>query len=641
MKSKISIFFSLFFFVLVVPTTLFANPVVPESKIKTVEPVKLENPISVPYLEKHLLKSAPRLILSQLIEKELKNKLSSDSLVKSFYETLKLETAEILTEPYLIRKITGRRMLSTSREMVYRMGVLCMVYRIEKNPEILKRIDEELKAVCQFVDWNPKHFLDVGEMSLAVALAIDWTGDALPKKTVELAKRALIEKGILPSYDAEGYNWWIRGTNNWSQVCHGGMIAASIVIAEENPELAAKTISRALDNLHHAMKEYGPDGIYPEGATYWGYGTVYSVLTSSMLSSAFGTDFGIADYPAFLESADFRLLVTAPSGYFFNFSDCGDKKGGGGSVLLAWFAAKTGNGLYFDKDFFEKEAKERQGKTGRFAGPGLVWLSQFNQKNRSDLPLVWKGDGNNPLVIYSNRKNDSNQYFFGAKGGRGSNNHGNMDAGTFVFDLNGIRWVVDPGNQGYHELEQAGFDLWDTCQVCQRWTLLTKNNFGHSTLTVDDALHNVSGFAPIIEFKTNPLPEATIDLSEIFQGHLKSAQRKFTKDTDFSILIEDQFILEETTKLITWAIMTTADVIPVKDGAILKQGRQKLKLEILSPGNVSVSTISLDPPPNKLDKRIEGLKRIEIRVPAYLFPEGSGAINVRLSGDYGKTTKNF
>ena len=91
-----------------------------------------------------------------------------------------------------------------------------------------------------------------------------------------------------------------------------------------------------------------PDGIYPEGPGYWEYGTIYTALTSSMLTGAFGTDFGIAEYPAFMKSADFRLLVTTPEGYFFNYSDCDDKiEGGDGSILLSWFAAKTGKQCLF------------------------------------------------------------------------------------------------------------------------------------------------------------------------------------------------------------------------------------------------------------------------------------------------------
>jgi len=594
--------------------------------------IKLENPISLTYLKTHLSKSSPRLILTSSIEKELKIKIKTDPVVKNYYEAIKLNAEQILTKPLLTRKITGLRLLGTSQEMLYRMSILSMVYRIDRNQEILNRINQEITAICNFSDWHPSHFLDVAELMMAVAIAVDWTGSALPKATLELAKTALIEKGIKSSFNGKGEPGWVSCTYNWNQVCNGGMIAAAIVTAEKDPELAAKTISRSLNGMPNALKQYAPDGVYPEGPGYWTYGTSFSAVTSSMLVSAFGTDFGIAAYPAFLKSADFRMLCISSSGQFFNFSDCADKVNGGenGDIVLAWFAKQTGNESYLERDKFLRSPAS-MGKLSRLAGPGLVWLSEFKQKNQTTLPLVWKGDGPNPIVIFRGGKDDPGNYYFGGKGGRASISHGNMDAGSFVFDLNGVRWVVDPGTQGYNEIEKTGFSLWNMSQESQRWTLLTKGNFAHSTFTVDNARFNVSGTARLVDFKSGALPEASFDLTEIFKGHLKSASRKFLKDTDHSITIEDQVVLEDTTKLITWAIMTTAEVIPTKDGALLKQEGKQLNLKILSPGNVKISTIMMDPPPLKLDKKIENLKRVEIRIPAYLFQERKGTISVRLS----------
>lgn len=591
--------------------------------------VKLENPITVQYLKTNLKKSTPRLILTPVIESNLKSKIKTDPVVKNYYEALKLNANQILDKPIQTRVLVGRRLLGTSREMLYRMTVLAMVYRIDKNPAVLKRINDEVTAICNFSDWNPSHYLDVAEMSLGVSFAIDWTGSALPKTTVELAKTALIEKGIKPSFE-KGNSGWVNGTNNWNQVCNGGMIAAAITIAEKDPELAAKTISRSLNGMPGALKQYAPDGVYPEGATYWDYGTSFSVTTSSLLESAFGTDFGIANYPAFLKSADFRLLCVAPSGWYFNFADCGDKTGRGGDIVLAWFAKQTSNPTYFEKEKF-LQSPESLGKLSRLAGPGLIWLSQFEAKNQTTLPLVWKGDGSNPIVIFRGGKDDPTGYYFGGKGGRGNLSHGNMDAGSFVFELNGVRWVIDPGVQDYNALEVAGFDLWNQTQNSARWTLLTKGNQGHSTLTVDNAMFNVSGYAPIISYNNGSNPEAIVDMTQIFKGHLKNATRKFTEDTNHSITIEDQLVLGDSTNLLTWAIMTTAEVIPSADGATLNQEGKQLNLKILSPENVRVSVVMMDPPPMKLDKKIENLKRVEIRIPAYLLTDGKSTIKVRLS----------
>lgn len=592
---------------------------------------KLENPISVKYLQQKLDKTGPQLVLNSKIEKNLKTKLKTDPVVQNLYKAIKLNTETIQKEPLLERIMEGRRLLAISREMLYRMNMLGMVYRIEKDSTILKRINDELKAVCNFSDWNPSHYLDVAEMAMAVAIGIDWTVGDLPDTTLEMAKNALIEMGIKPSYNEKGNTGWVGGDNNWNQVCHGGMIAASIVTADKNPELAAKTIARALDSIPQALAVYGPDGVYPEGSTYWSYGTSFTVMTIAMLESAFGTDFGISDFPAFVESADFRVLSVAPSGSYYNFADCGDQRSDNGDITLAWFAKKTGNKAFFEKDRF-LAAPLSMGKLSRNDGAGLVWISQFKEKDAAKVPLVWKGDGDNPIVIFDSKDDDPLHYYLGAKGGRGTVNHGNMDAGSFVFELNGVRWVIDSGNQPYHELEKTGFNLWGNCQECERFTLLTKNNFGHSTLTIDDQLHNVDGKAIITDFKDGDQPEATINMDATFEGQLQSAHRRFVKDSPTSLTIEDRITANDSTKMVTWQLITVADVEVVKGGAILRQDGKALKLENLSHPAISVSVISLDPPPLQLDRRIENLKRVELRIPAYLLDDKKTNIKVRLSG---------
>lgn len=592
---------------------------------------KLDNPMTEQYLKKNLRKSQPRLVLNSSTEKMLRQKLKTDLVIRNMYEAIRLNAGKVMEKPLLERIQTGRRLLSVSREMLYRMNMLGMVYRIDKDPEVLDRINEELVAVCNFRDWNPSHFLDVAEMAMAVAIGLDWTAGDLPQSTIDLAQNALIEKGIRPSWPENGKNpSWAYGTNNWNQVCNGGMIAASIAIAGKDPELAAKTIQRALDGLPHSLVEYMPDGVYPEGSTYWEYGTSFSVTTVAMLESAFGKDFGHSGYPGFKESAVFRVLMNAPSGWYYNFADCGDRRSVQGDETLAWFAAKTGNASFFEKERFLMPP-DKMGKLSRLAGAALVWIAQYEEKGKGEIPTAWKGGGANPVVIFTGEKGDTHDYYFGGKGGRGTVNHGNMDGGSFVFELNGVRWVVDPGNQAYHELEQTGFDLWNRCQECERWTLLTKNNFGHSTLTVNDQLHAVDGLATIVDFKDEAMPEATIDLTPAFRGQLKEAKRRFIKDSATSLVIEDHIETLDATELVTWQLMTTSDVELVDNGVILRQSGKRLKVENISHPGLAMSVVSLYPAPLQLDRQMKGLKRVELRMPAWTIDNGKTSIKIRLS----------
>jgi hypothetical protein len=594
---------------------------------------QLNNPVDVQYLKKNLYKSQPRLVLNSKIEKQLKKDLKTDPVVQNMYKVIQLNASEIFDEPLLERVMAGRRLLHVSREMLYRINMLGMVYRIENDDEILQRINDEVVAVCNFTDWNPSHFLDVAEMSLAVALALDWTAGDLPKQTIGLAQNALIEKGLKPSWPENGDTlWWVNGTNNWNQVCHGGMIAASVAVAEKAPELAAKTIHRSLEGIPYALAEYAPDGVYPEGSTYWGYGTGFSVITSAMLQSAFGTDFGIANFPAFKKSAVFRVLMNAPSGWYYNFADCGDRRSEKGDIILAWFATQTGNSAFFERERFLMPP-EKMGELSRLAGAALVWISQFEKSTDEKMPTAWKGKGDNPIVIFRNDNNYPNGFYFGGKGGHATTNHGNMDAGSFIFELNGVRWVIDPGNQSYHELEKTGFNLWNSSQDGDRWKLLTKNNFGHSTVSVNDELFVNDGHAPIISFIKGEQPEVVFDLSALYGNNMKRITRRFQKESEISLIVEDDFEVSDKTEIITWQLMTTADLEIVPGGAKLSKDGKTLQVQNLSHPDFVLSVVSLDPPPLKLDRQIENLKRLELRIPAWTVEDGKGTIKVRLAGE--------
>lgn len=54
--------------------------------------------------------------------------------------------------------------------------------------------------------------------------------------------------------------------------------------------------------------------------------------------------------------------------------------------------------------------------------------------------------------------------YVGLKGGSPSSNHGQMNTGSFALDAEGVRWAVDPGAKGCHEIESRGMDLWNRAQ---------------------------------------------------------------------------------------------------------------------------------------------------------------------------------
>ena len=77
------------------------------------------------------------------------------------------------------------------------------------------------------------------------------------------------------------------------------MTYGAMAIYEDQPELAKQIINRAIDAIVLPMKDYGPDGAYPEGYGYWGYGTSFNVMFISAVEKLFGKDFGFSHNPVF------------------------------------------------------------------------------------------------------------------------------------------------------------------------------------------------------------------------------------------------------------------------------------------------------------------------------------------------------
>lgn len=599
-----------------------------------------EEPITAAWIKEHIRKGGPRIILTSEKLAAIKSAVKSDDAIKAYYDYLYKNAVALIDLPVLERRFTGRRLLRVSRAAIRRIGTLSIVYAISDEKRFLERANAEIVAVCNFSDWSPQIALDYSEMAYAVSIGLDWTLGKLPQSTRQLAKKALIEKAITPGLIDEPVHW-VSNINNWNQVCHGGLSAAAIAIADDDPALAARIIDRAVKNIPRALKSYAPDGAYPEGAHYWHYGTSYSLVAFSAFETAFGTDFGLSRSPGFIESGRFIKMIAGPSGQYYNYFDADNLPPNGleNQELLTWFAAKADNSIYYNPEQLKKvlDTASTSGiNSSKFNGAVLTWLVNAKRSHTTPLPLSWKGDGINPIIIFKSAPGNPAGFFLGAKGGMAKLSHGNMDAGSFVFELNGVRWSVDLGMQDYTSLEAAmGVEaLWQNGQNSPRWTLLSKNNFGHSTLTVNDQLHAVDGSASLIDFKeSNVNPEGTFDLTKVFKGQLKSAKRKFVKVSDQTLRVEDVLELSDETKTVTWAMMTQADAQVIDGGVLLTQNGKTLKVLMKQPLDAEIKIVSKDPPPLAYDMKVPGLKRLEFKITAETLQANGSKIIVELSGE--------
>ncbi len=569
-------------------------------------------------------KTNPSLFLTQ------NPKTSNPLLQKIQAEFLKVSD-EISELPPPVREMEGRRLLSVSRAYLKRITYLGYAYQLTGDEKYLKATERYLLAAADFEDWNPSHFLDVAEMTMAMGIGYDWIHADLPEESASKIRKAIFEKGLKPSLAED--HWWITTTNNWNQVCHASLAVGAWAVQEYYPEVSGQILERAKDKIRIPEAQYNPDGAYPEGTSYWEYGTTFHVLYLDAFQKKY-SDQPIPVSEGFLKTGNYFLHAHGPTGSF-NYSD--SRQNEVMSASMYWFASKTEQpSLLFKQiplleDFIDQKKQiSPTSNSDRFFAFLMIWLSEMGDK---DIPVPvetsWSGNGENPVSFHrSNWEKDA--IFLGTKAGSPEVSHGHMDVGSFVMDANGVRWAVDLGMSNYNDLETQGVNIWDKSQNGERWSVFRYTNYAHNTLVVDSALQNVHGKAEILNLKDKKnLKSTTLDMSEVYVNQLKSAERTTLIKNGKEVRIIDNIQNNETNSKVRWAMMTYDD-IEIMDGnyAVISENGKKLNLEVVSPKNTQLKLYPVAPTA-KGEEENEGF--VLIGFETELSPKQKQKLEVRLT----------
>ena len=524
----------------------------------------------------------PRLLLLKGEEEQIKNSVKTQRIWREVHTEIIRQTDSIIDTKPVERILFGVRLLAKSRYALHRIFNLSYAWRMTRDKKYLIRAEQELLAVANFSDWNPSHYLDVAEMTMAVAIGYDWLYNDLSEKSRNIIREAIITKGIATSFDSQypNYRKWLSVTNNWNQVCNAGISFGALAIYESDPVLAQKVVNRSVASIDIAMKDYDPEGAFAEGYTYWGYGTTFNIMFLNAIEKIFKTDFGLTKQKGFLKTAGYLEHIVGPTGKSFNYSDASEK-----AVLQPatfWFASKLKDPslIWNERVFLTKERIKEN--SDRLLPAIMIWGKGIEMdKITPPSAKFWTGSGRNPVAFMRSSWTDPNAVFVGIKGGSPSVTHGHMDAGSFVMDADGIRWAMDFGFQEYTALELKNINLWADKQDGQRWEIFRYNNFSHNTLTVNNELQRVDGSAPILGFSNNPkFSNAVTDLTPSYKTLLSKAQRGVAICDGKYVLVKDEINTLDKETTIRWAILTPADVKLNGNKAELTKNGKKLTLVV-------------------------------------------------------------
>ncbi len=551
----------------------------------------------------------PRLFFLSADEATLKAKLNSTPVLKRVHDLMISESDKMLTLSVQQRVLTGKRLLSVSREAIRRICFLSYAYRMTGDARYAARAETEMLGMAAFVDWNPSHFLDVGEMTLAMAIGYDWLYSYLSANSRTTIASAIKTKGIEKSANQS----WLTSDNNWNQVCNAGISAGVAAVFDENPTYYQSLIDRAVTSIKIPMGVYKYNGAYPEGMGYWDYGTTFNILFIDLLQRMWSTDRQLLELEGFLSTVNF---VTHMQGNAtkqlsggalksinplpFNFADCGNGIG----VLpgMFWLAARSGNAncLYgeLQKLTFSLD-NSPSGLTGNRLLPFLlIWSMNLPL---SDLPTpaetTYLAQGES--AVTSMRSGwGTNDIYLAMKGGTPSSNHAHMDIGSFVMEANDIRWAMDLGMSDYNSLETNGVDLWNMSQTSERWDVFRYNNMAHNTLTINGKKQLVTGNSLMENLvNTSALKSVELNLTSLYQNDVTNCRRTGTIVSNRYVEIKDEIRAKTNPLTVRWNLGTQAVPQKVSNKIIkLTQSTKSLYLIFEGTDQVEAKAWSTKPP---------------------------------------------
>ncbi|MCH5378185.1 MAG: PA14 domain-containing protein, partial [Planctomycetes bacterium] len=530
-----------------------------------------------------LTSSHPRLLVTPQRWQWLAQQIAGGGQMQAWYNSILSSANSILTQTLPQYNPDNRdTILGISRSVVDHIYKLAMVYRMTGDARYAERAWDELNAAAGFPDWHPAHFLDTAEMTHAFAIGYDWLYDYWTAGRRTVLVDAMVNKGLIPGLDVLRSNgWWsASSSNNWNLVCNGGLVLGALAIADQQPLLTEELLARAIPSVQAILRHFTADsGGWYEGPGYWGYSTEYNTRMVAGLIAALGTDFGLSRTVSLSDAGLYPLEMLGPSRKVFNFADASAGVTRGPQLL--WYARRYNRPEYA---WYERTY-------GSASVLGLLW---YDSRGSEPASLVmptddhFRGDvsayATQDVVTMRGSWADPQTTFVGFKAGRVGDSHGHLDAGSFVLDALGQRWIHDLGGDDYALPGYFG---------SQRWDYYRMRAEGHNTLVINPTASRdqiLNALPPVLRQESNADGSlAVADLTSAYSGVTRVWRGLQLSRADGSLLVQDE--IEASTPAEVWSFfhvsLDPSQIQIAADGgsALLTTATGRMWVQILgSPG---------------------------------------------------------
>lgn len=448
------------------------------------------------------------------------------------------------------------------------------LYRVTGDKKYCERTAIECEALAEFKDWNSQSMASVGTIAIAMAIAYDWCHHMWSESRKAVTERAMLRNAMrvgLECYDGKRKMWISGGTA--SAVINAGMLALALTLADIYPETAQKLLNRILRNVEPCFASYAPDGGYSEGVAAWEKSFRSLSLIIAMLQKACGSDYGLLSAPGFAATAYFPICTETANGAW-NFHNSAAVPTD--TSMMFWLSNQIGDAM--PAWMRRQQLLSGQKSVHPF---DILFFTPVDDSMAPHLPMdaVYRKAG---LAIMRSGfgKEDT---FVGLHGGSNAETNGDLDAGSIILDMGGIRFFAETG--GINELP----------------LIMRRRAAGQNTLVINPTKEpapdqNPNAVAKLTEMRSNAARAyAVVDMTSTNTALSRAKRGVMLTDNRTTVVVQDELVLKAPGEIV-WTIYTPASVTlsgGAKIAKLEKDGKALLcKLGGLS--NAKFSTESVE-----------------------------------------------
>ncbi len=594
---------------------------------------------------------------------QVRDKIDTDENYKIWYKRTVDAADNILRNPPVARVVNARNNIneSSSTAKTY-LITLAGAYGLTGDVRYKDRLYQELENVGNWEDWDGKTYLCTAHLIYGTALAYDWLyNDWTPEERKNI-ENWLIQKGMSQAvlgYEGQisGTSNWINSVSNWNNVCNGANVVAAIALADTRPALAEYVFAKANAALQASFVEVSADGAYAETVGYWDYGVRYQVKMMAALDSCLKEG---ASLPAELDykdntglgnTGDFPIYYNGTTAAF-NYGDGVDTLAS--TPILYWFATKYDKPRYawYNLNLINSYDQVDHPKDHN-AILSILWYDPVHTAGADTSAALdkfyqsYEPNGANGISMRSSWT-DKNALVVMAHAGDASTGHINHDAGGFVLDWAGKRWVHmygrTPAGQsggvlyawpGYFSINQASggrFDYYHTRGEANNTIIANPQQ---------DMSDMQPGYYAAVERFDSDANKAfgIIDMTDTNADYISAKRGFMLTDMRETLIIQDEIKASKESEYY-WFANTLATVTLAADGksAVLEMDGDLMLVRITQgPADAKLDVMPTSPLPTspnpaiqkaiqeeKLFIHVKGAKELNLTVEFTPLKEGEG-----------------